>query len=213
MHLASFKEKPILGIARGILASQISPLVETVIAAGLETLEITMNTPEAASLIRQAKKTSAGRLTLGAGTVLSMRDLKLALNSGATFIVMPVLIKDVTRYCLRHKIPVFPGALTPGEIFEAWNAGATMVKVFPANSWGPGYLREIKGPFKTIELLACGGVTAENLKDYLNCGASGVTFGASILRMDWLSNRNFNAIGNAVKNFISSWELYKDKKA
>lgn len=206
MDVASFKKKPILGIVRGAVASQIEPLIETIIEAGLKTLEITMNTMSAPELIRKAKQVAAGRLTLGAGTVLTMQDLKLALKSGATFIVMPVLIKDVVEFCVKKKIPVFPGALTPGEIYQAWEAGATMVKVFPAKPFGPEYFQEIKGPFNNIELLACSGVTPENMKDYFFAGASAVTFGASVFRKDWLAAKDFKAIGQAVKRFITAWE-------
>ena len=205
MDVAVFKKKPILGILRGVQIDQIQPLVETVIEAGLGTLEITMNTAHAAELIKKAKQVALGRITLGAGTVLSMKDLKLALKSGATFIVMPILVYDVVKYCVKRKIPVFPGALTPGEIYRAWDAGATMVKVFPAKLFGPDYFREIKGPFNNIELLACSGVTAENMKDYFAAGASAVTFGASVFRKDWLENKDFKAIGQAVGRFITAW--------
>ncbi|MBU4252747.1 MAG: bifunctional 4-hydroxy-2-oxoglutarate aldolase/2-dehydro-3-deoxy-phosphogluconate aldolase [Candidatus Omnitrophica bacterium] len=205
MNVINFKEKPILGILRGADGSIIEPLVETVIEAGLGALEITMNTAGAPELIRKTKQIAAGRLTLGAGTVLSMPDLKLALKSGATFIVMPVLVKEVMAFCVKKKIPVFPGALTPGEIYQAWNAGATMVKVFPAKFFGPEYFRELKGPFNKIELLACGGVTSENLKNYFVSGASAVSFGASIFRKDWLGNKDFKAIGRAVKDFIDTY--------
>jgi 2-dehydro-3-deoxyphosphogluconate aldolase/(4S)-4-hydroxy-2-oxoglutarate aldolase len=205
MDAAVFKKKPILGILRGVQIDQIQPLVETVIEAGLGTLEITMNTAHAAELIKKAKQVALGRITLGAGTVLSMKDLKLALKSGATFIVMPILVYDVVKYCVKRKIPVFPGALTPGEIYRAWDAGATMVKVFPAKLFGPDYFREIKGPFNNIELLACSGVTAENMKDYFAAGASAVTFGASVFRKDWLENKDFKAIGQAVGRFITAW--------
>jgi 2-dehydro-3-deoxyphosphogluconate aldolase/(4S)-4-hydroxy-2-oxoglutarate aldolase len=187
MDAAVFKKQPILGILRGADRDIIEPLVETVISAGLKTLEITMNTAGAAELIRKAKQVSRGRLTLGAGTVLTLQDLKIALKSGATFIVMPVLVNDVVKYCVKNKIPVFPGALSPQEIYYAWEAGATMVKVFPAKFFGPEYFREIRGPFNQIGLLACGGVTPENMKDYFACGASAVTFGAS---------------GQAVKRFM-----------
>ena len=206
MDIAGFKKKPILGIVRGVAASQIEPLIETVIDAGLETLEITMNTPEATELIRKAKQVAAGRLTLGAGTVISMQDLKLALKSGATFIVMPVLIKEVVKFCVKNKIPVFPGALTPQEIYQAWDAGATMVKVFPAKFLGPEYFREIKGPFNDIQLLACSGVIPENMRDYFVSGASAVSFGASVFRKDWLADKDFKGIGQAVKRFIDAWE-------
>ena len=202
MDVAVLKKKPILGIIRGVEESQIEPLIETVIDAGLETLEITMNTPGAPELIRRAKQVAAGRLTLGAGTVLSMKDLKLALKSGATFIVTPVLIKQVVEFCVKNKIPVFPGALSPGEIYHAWNAGATMVKVFPAKFFGPEYFREIKGPFNNIQLLACSGVTPENMKDYFASGATAVSFGESVFKKDWLRNKDFKAIGQAVKRFM-----------
>ncbi len=211
MDVANFKKKPILGILRGIEPGIIEPLVETVISAGLETLEITMNTEGAAGLIKNAGQASHGRLTLGAGTVLTMQDLKIALKSGASFIVMPVLIRDIVKYCVKNKIPVFPGALTPGEIYQAWEQGAAMVKVFPAQCFGPEYFRQVKGPFSKIELLACGGVTPENLKDYFSCGASAATFGASIFRKDWLLKRDFKAIGAAVERFINALEGRKQE--
>ncbi len=202
MNIIKFKKKPVLGILRGAEVSQIEPLVETVIEAGLETLEITMNTPGASDLIKKAKQVSGGRLTLGAGTVLTLEDLKISLKSGATFIVMPVLVNDVMKYCVKNKIPVFPGALTPQEIYYAWEAGATMVKVFPAKSFGPEYFREIRGPFNQIGLLACGGVTPENMQDYFAYGASAVTFGASVFRKEWLAHKDFKSIGQAVKRFM-----------
>lgn len=137
MDLVNFKKKPILGILRGVKADIIEPLIEAVISAGLETLEITMNTAYAPELIRKAKKVCGDRLTLGAGTVLTMQDLKLALQSGASFIVMPMLVNDIVDYCVNNKIPVFPGALTPQEVYQAHDAGATMVKVFPGKIFGP----------------------------------------------------------------------------
>ncbi|MCX5679928.1 MAG: bifunctional 4-hydroxy-2-oxoglutarate aldolase/2-dehydro-3-deoxy-phosphogluconate aldolase, partial [Candidatus Omnitrophica bacterium] len=127
MDLKRFAKRPVMGIVRGISCNDIEPLVEAVVSAGLETMEITMNTPQAPGLIKKAVKVSGGRLAIGAGTVLGMEDLKAALTAGATFIVTPVLISDVTAYCVKNKIPVFPGALTPSEIYTAWNAGATMV--------------------------------------------------------------------------------------
>ena len=208
MNLENFRSMPIIGILRGIDAEMIEPLVDAVISAGLKTLEITMNTKGASALIRKAKDVSGSRITLGAGTVLTMQDLENALENGASFIVMPVLIEDIVKYCLKNKIPVFPGALTPREIYHAWDMGATMVKVFPAKFFGPEYFRQIKGPFNKIKLLACGGVTSENLKDYFLNGADAVTFGASIFRNDWLLNRDFKTICSAVKDFIGSWESF-----
>jgi 2-dehydro-3-deoxyphosphogluconate aldolase/(4S)-4-hydroxy-2-oxoglutarate aldolase len=117
MDINSFKKLPVLGILRGIEADEIEPIVETVVSAGLRTIEITMNTPGAPGLIKQMVKTAQKRLVTGAGTVLTMDDLHAALDAGATFIVLPTLVRDVVEHCAKNSIPVFPGALTPQEIY------------------------------------------------------------------------------------------------
>jgi 2-dehydro-3-deoxyphosphogluconate aldolase/(4S)-4-hydroxy-2-oxoglutarate aldolase len=165
-----------------------------------------MNSQDAAELIRRSVEFSRRRLTIGAGTVLNKEDLKISLAAGASFIVTPVLIPKVTAYCVKNKIPCFPGALTPQEIYAAWSSGAAMVKVFPAKVFGPAYFKEIKGPFKDIELLACGGVTPENLKEYLANGASAVAFGASVFKKEWLAAGEFARISEGIRQFIRSFE-------
>jgi len=202
VDVAQFKKQPVMGIARGVELEQIEPLVEAVVTSGLKTLEITMNTKDAARLIRKARKIAQKRLVLGAGTVLDMDSLKQALDSGATFIVMPVFIQDVLRYCVKNEIPVFPGALTPQEIYRAWQDGATMVKVFPAKFFGPEYFREIKGPFSDIELLACAGVTPQNMRAYFACGANAIAFGASVFKKDWLREKKYSSVINAIKAYL-----------
>lgn len=204
MNLKRFVKKPVMGILRGISESDVEPIVEAVVAAGLETIEITMNTPHAASLIKKAQKVSGGRLSIGAGTVLGMDDLRAALRAGATFIVTPVLVPDVTAYCVKNEIPIFPGALTPTEIYAAWNAGAAMVKVFPSGFFGPEYFKEIKGPFADIKLLACGGVRPDNMKEYFKAGADAISFGASVFRKDLLDKKDYTAITGLVRRFIEN---------
>ena len=202
MDLLEFKKQPIIGIVRGVKLEQIEPLIEAVIASGLGTLEITMNTQNAAQLIQKAKKIAQKRLMLGAGTVLNMDSLRSALDSGATFILMPTLVEDVLGYCVKKKIPVFPGALTPQEIYSVWREGATMVKVFPAKFFGPTYFREIKGPFNDIELLACAGVTPQNLREYFACGASAVAFGGSVFTKERLQNKDYTSITSTIKTYL-----------
>lgn len=209
MDVKKFKKLPILGILRGIEAEVIEPLTETVISAGLETIEITMNTKGAPGLIRKMVDCAKGRLTVGAGTVLDMGSLKAALDAGATFIVTPVLVNEVTAYCVKNKVSVFPGALTPQEIYNAWNAGATMVKVFPSNFFGPAYFKEIKGPFNDIELLTCGGVTPDNIAEYFKNGAAAISFGASVFKREWLVSNKFKNIGGVIKKYINA---YKEKE-
>ena len=202
MDVAQFKKQPILGILRGVTLEQIQPLMEAVMASGLKTIEIAMNTQDASQLIRQAKKIAQERLVVGAGTVLNKDILKSALDAGATFVVMPVMVKEVVDYCVENKIPVFPGALTPQEIYRAWEAGATMVKVFPAKCFGPDYFKEIKGPFNDIELLACSGVTPENLRDFFYCGASAVAVGGSVFKKEWLEQKDYFSITYAIKAYL-----------
>ena len=205
MDIEKFKLLPILGILRGIGIESVEPLVEASISAGLRTIEITMNTRGAATLIEKAVAIGGKRITVGAGTVLSVKSLEIAMDAGATFIVTPVLVEDVMKHCVKNKIPVFPGALTPKEIYDAWNAGATMVKVFPAGVFGPEYFKEIKGPFNDIELLACGGVTPSNMKEYFSSGASAVSFGAGVFKKEWILDKNFKNIEEAIKKYVTAY--------
>jgi len=205
MDVDRFNELPILGILRGLGADAVEPLTETIVSSGLKTVEITMNTDDAPSLIRKMAGAADNRLTIGAGTVLSMDDLRSALDAGATFIVLPVMIPDIVEYCANHSIPVFPGAFTPQEIYNAWSAGATMVKVFPAKFFGPEYFKEIRGPFGDVKLLACGGITADSIGSFFSSGASAVAFGGSIFKKEWLDTREFTLIGDAIRELINRY--------
>jgi 2-dehydro-3-deoxyphosphogluconate aldolase/(4S)-4-hydroxy-2-oxoglutarate aldolase len=204
MHLSRFRRLPLLGILRGIEERHVAPLAEAIGAAGLEAIEVTMNTAGAPALIRRMASESNGRFMVGAGTVLTRDDLGAAVDAGATFIVMPVLVPDVVAACVAKDIPVFPGALSPQEIFDAWRAGATMVKVFPASCFGPAYFKEVKGPFRDIELLACGGVSAENMSAYVAAGASAVAFGGSVFRADWLAAGEFGRIQHEIRTLVEA---------
>lgn len=202
MDIGRFKKLPILGILRSGANTPVEDLVETVISSGLETIEIAMNSVDAANLIRRAVKAAGSRLMIGAGTVLTADILHQALNAGASFVVMPAFIEDVVETCVKNNIPVFPGAFTPQEVYNAWNAGANMVKIFPAAMFGPAYIKELKAPFEKIELLACGGITPENIKTYFESGASAVAFGASVFRKEWLEKHDFDNIRRSIKNLI-----------
>lgn len=204
MQLDRFRRLPLLGIVRGIGVDVVEPLTDVVIDAGLETIEITMNTAAAPELIRRMSTRAGTRLMVGAGTVLDVDMLGAARDAGASFIVMPCLIPTVTERCVADGVPVFPGALTPHEIHNAHVAGATMVKVFPAAAFGPSYLREIKGPFADIELLACGGVSAENMADYFSCGASAVAFGGSVFRREWLAAGELGRVRDEVHKLVTA---------
>ena len=191
-----------MGILRGVDISHIEPLIETVVQAGLPAIEITMNTVGAAELIRKAVKISAGRINIGAGTVLSVDDMEEALEAGAEFIVMPVCIDEVMRSCVRRDIPVFPGAFTPSEVFKAHKSGAAMVKVFPAGSLGPRYIKELKGPLDKVRLMAVGGVRPDNIASFFDAGVDAVAFGASVFKNEWISSGDFRSIGESAGEYV-----------
>jgi 2-dehydro-3-deoxyphosphogluconate aldolase/(4S)-4-hydroxy-2-oxoglutarate aldolase len=204
MDLQRFRQLPLLGILRARQEVAIEPLVEAIVSSGLETIEIAMNSMNAADLVRRSVAAADGRLMVGAGTVLTTDTLKESLDAGASFVVMPALIEDVVGYCAKNVIPVFPGAFTPQEVYNAWNAGATMVKVFPSAMFGPAYIKELKAPFDKIELLACGGITPENIRSYFTSGASAVAFGTSVFRGEWIEKKEFDKIGSAIKALVDN---------
>ena len=204
MDFELFRRKPLLGIVRGITLEQVDSVVESAIAGGLETLEITMNTAHAPKLIERAVASARGRMAIGAGTVLNRADLDSALGAGATFVVSPMRVDDVVATCVAREIPVFPGALTPQEIHEAWNAGASMVKVFPAKFFGPAYFREIKGPFDRVLLLACGGVSAATLPDFARCGADAFAVGGSVFDPARIQEGRFGEIEADIRSLVTA---------
>jgi 2-dehydro-3-deoxyphosphogluconate aldolase/(4S)-4-hydroxy-2-oxoglutarate aldolase len=204
MQLDRFRRKPLMGILRGITAEQLAPTLESAVSGGLQALEITMNTPGAAELIASARAIAGGELAIGAGTVLSRESLDTALAAGASFIVMPTLVSDVVRECVRRDVPVFPGALTPQEIHAAWQAGAAMVKVFPSKFFGPEYFREVKGPFDDVLLLACGGVSAANLAEFAACGADAYAFGGSVFNSAWIQAGEFEKVEQSVRALVDA---------
>lgn len=203
MDLSEFRKTPALGILRTKGNVPVEDLIECVISSGLRTMEIAMNSDNATGIIRRALRVARGRISIGAGTVIDMVTLKTALDSGATFIVSPTLVDDVMEYCVKHSIPAFPGAMTPLEICNAWKSGAAMVKVFPSSVLGPGYFKEIKGPFADIELLACGGITTDNIRSYFSSGASAIAFGGSVFRKDLIDAGRFSAIETLIKDLLS----------
>ena len=207
MNIQTFKQLPILGILRGITLEAVKPIADVSINAGLKAIEITMNTENEPKLNETMRKHCDDKMSVGAGTVTSLEILKKAVDAGAEFIVMPIINTKVMEYCTDHKIPVFPGALTPNEIFNAWQLDATMVKVFPASVFGPTYFKEIKAPMNDIELLACGGVSEKTIGDFFKCGASAAAFGASIYKKEWMESRQYGLIENELKALIQAYFL------
>jgi len=202
---------PVLGILRGIPLSAVEPLAETSIRAGLGALEITMNSVDAPDLIQALVKVAGDRINVGAGTVLSMADLNVAVAAGAAFVVSPVCDPELISAATQMGVDVIPGALTPSEIQLSWRSGASIVKVFPAARMGPDYFSELRGPLADVPLMAVGGVRPENAGDYLECGADAVAFGGSIYRSDWITNQNYDQIETELGRLVCAVDESQEK--
>ena len=198
--LPSLRSNPFLGILRGIEASQVAGIVEAASQARVGFLEVTMNTEGAPALIAAMRTRCNGLgIQVGAGTVRTLAELTQALAAGAEFIISPMVSLPIIARCASLGVPCLPGALTPTEIQAAYEAGATCVKVFPVKAMGgPAYVKELRGPFQDIPLLACGGVDPSNAADYFAAGIDAVAFGASVFRAEWLKVGEYGKVATAI---------------
>ncbi|ANQ52380.1 bifunctional 4-hydroxy-2-oxoglutarate aldolase/2-dehydro-3-deoxy-phosphogluconate aldolase [Flammeovirga sp. MY04] len=198
-----FRELPVVGILRGIDKQTIDRIVPLYIGAGFTTLEITMNSEGATDLIAYVAE-KYPEINVGAGTVCDLNDLEKALAAGSQFIVTPILDEEVIRKCKSLDVPVFPGSFSPTEIYKAWKAGATAVKIFPYTQFKVGYMKDVKAPLNEIELLPTGGVGVENIAEFFKGGAYGVGMGGSLFPKHLMAEdkadelkAHFEAIANA----------------
>ena len=168
----------VVAIGRGLPADRVERIAEGLVAGGIRAFEITLNSPDAFGAIEALAARWAGRLLVGAGTVLDVDEASRAVESGARFIVCPHTDPTLIAWATGRGIPVLPGAFSPTEILAAWNAGATAVKLFPASVAGPTFIREFRGPFRDIPLVATGGVTIESAPAFLAAGAAAVGMGS-----------------------------------
>jgi 2-dehydro-3-deoxyphosphogluconate aldolase/(4S)-4-hydroxy-2-oxoglutarate aldolase len=169
----------VVAIARGV-SPEVAPIVaEALVAGGVGAFEITLNDPLDRALrgIEAVAARSSG-LEVGAGTVLTIEAAQAAIDAGATFLVMPHIDPELVAWAAARRIPTLPGAATPTEILVAWRAGAAAVKVFPASSLGPAFLREVRGPLPDIPLVPTGGVTADTAGAFIAAGAIAVGLGS-----------------------------------
>jgi len=194
---------PVIGIVRGVEAQFFGNLMDNAFAAGLQAIEITMNTRDALQIVSSLRTAVPAGKLLGMGTVRNREEAQKAIGAGAMFLVTPNTDTAVIEYAGSRNIPVISGALTPTEIYTAWSAGADMIKVFPCRPFGPGYIRELRGPFERIPLVAVGGVSAENMNEYFDAGVKAVGVSTSLFGQTALKDRNLEEIARNVRKFIA----------
>ncbi|HEV7380654.1 MAG TPA: bifunctional 4-hydroxy-2-oxoglutarate aldolase/2-dehydro-3-deoxy-phosphogluconate aldolase [Dyadobacter sp.] len=198
-----FYKAPIVGIVRNLSMEVVKEILPLYREAGLTTIEITMNTPGATDMIRYARSNEGKGLNIGAGTVCTKDELEKALEAGAQFIVTPILDKKVVKACIKQKVPVFPGAYTPSEIYKTWALGAPVVKVFPATVLGPEYIKDILGPLDQLKLMPTGGVSLENMDQFLKAGAVGLGIGGQLFDKTLIQNQDWEGLLAHFKSFVA----------
>lgn len=188
-QVARTRDAGMVMIIRGVPPEWAVPIGEALLAADVDVMEITLNTPHALDMIAALHDALGAEMAIGAGTVLSVADAENALAAGAEFFVSPHLDTEIVRFANEHDCMVVPGAFTPTEVFTALRAGADIVKVFPANIVGPQFFRDLQGPFGEIPLLPTGGVTVENAGTYIKSGALALGVGAGLLNWQQLDGQ------------------------
>lgn len=197
-----FSKVPVIGIVRNISLEDVMEILPLYVEAGLTTIEITMNTPGAEDMIRHGVNNFGSSLNVGAGTVCKKDELEKALEAGAQFIVTPVIRRKIIRSCVKQEIPIFPGAFTPTEIYEAWSLGASMVKVFPAKALGAGYIKDIKAPLNQIKLLPTGGVDLDTIDSFKKAGADGFGIGGPLFKKNLIHEKDWAGLKEHFKKFV-----------
>lgn len=198
-----FSKAPVVGIIRGLQPDDIQQILPLYREAGLTTIEVTMNTAGAETIIQDALKHHSEGLNIGAGTVCTPADLDKALDAGAQFIVTPILDKKVIKACVKRGIPIFPGAFTPTEIYKAWTWGASMVKIYPATSLGPGYIKDLKAPLDQLKVLPTGGISPNNMAAYFSAGADGIGMGSHLFDKALVRDKNWPGLLIHLRDFVN----------
>jgi 2-dehydro-3-deoxyphosphogluconate aldolase/(4S)-4-hydroxy-2-oxoglutarate aldolase len=175
-------------------AARLRPVVEALAAGEVRAIEVTLTMPGALEALAALGPAFGDQILVGAGTVLDSVTARLAILAGARFIVAPTFSAGVVELCHRHEVVAVPGAYTPTEILTAWEAGADLVKVFPAGGLGPGYLKDLRGPLPQLRLVPTGGVTAENAGAFLAAGAVAVGVGGALVEREAVARGDYARI-------------------
>ena len=179
-------------------------VIDALAAGGLRALEVTMTVPGAIDLIAQIAPTLPRDFLFGAGTVLDAGTASRAIDAGARFIVSPVFRKAVIEACHRRDVPAMPGCVTPTEILDAWDAGADIVKVFPATALGPGYLKDVRAPLPQVKLMPTGGVTIDNAGDWIKAGAVAVGVGSALVDNQAIAAARYHVLEENARRVVAN---------
>lgn len=210
--LAAMKQVGLVPVLRADSVETALALAGAIAAGGVTVLEITMTVPGAIQVMRRLAETRPDIL-IGAGTVLDPETARMCILEGAQFVVSPALNPATIDMCHRYSIAVLPGALTPTEIVAAWQAGADVVKVFPASAMGgASYLKSIKAPLPQVELIPTGGVSLATAEDFLKAGAYALGVGADLVDLKAMAEGRPEAVTESARKYLAIVNRFRDSQ-
>lgn len=196
----------LVAIIRAPSGDQLVEVSQALLAGGIDVIEVTFTVPGILDVIKQVNQELGDKILLGAGTVLDPESARAAILAGAEYIVTPTVNVDVIRMCKRYGKLVMAGAFTPTEILTAWEAGADIVKVFPADVGGPSYLKAVHGPLPQVRLLPTGGVNLDTLPSFVKAGACAVGLGSSLVEKEALASGDMDRIQQQAAAFVAKMQ-------
>jgi len=179
-------------------------VVDAMAQGGVRALEVTMTVPRAVDLIRELAPTLPGDFLLGAGTVTDVATALAVIDAGASFVVGPVFRPDVIAACHERDVAAMPGCFSPTEIFAAHELGADIIKVFPATSLGPQFIKDVRAPLPQVKLMPTGGVSLDNAHDWIRAGAVAVGIGSALLDAKAIEDGRFDAITANARRVVAN---------
>jgi 2-dehydro-3-deoxyphosphogluconate aldolase/(4S)-4-hydroxy-2-oxoglutarate aldolase len=184
--------------------ARLRAVVDALADGGVRALEVTMTVPRAVDLIRELAPTMPSGFLLGAGTVIDAETAKAVIDAGARYVVSPVFRPDVIRACHMRDVPAMPGCFSPTEILAAHDAGADIIKVFPATMLGPQYVKDVRAPLPQVKLMPTGGVTIDNAGDWIRAGAVAVGIGSALVDAKAIDAGQFDVIAANARKVIAN---------
>jgi 2-dehydro-3-deoxyphosphogluconate aldolase/(4S)-4-hydroxy-2-oxoglutarate aldolase len=200
-QLSQILEGGIVAVVRSPDGAQLVEVARALVDGGVKAVEITLTVPDALEVLREVRQALGSRILLGAGTVLDPETARAALLAGAEYIVAPTVNVDVIRLCQRYDKLVMPGAFTPTEILAAWEAGADVVKVFPADVLGPPFFKALRGPLPHVRLMPTGGVDLTTAAALLQAGACCLGIGSQLVEPKAIAARDFDRIRDLARQY------------
>lgn len=204
--LDAISKNGVVAIVRGTTQEQMSTIVDALYRGGIRIIEVTFNTPNASEIIQNLTKCYADKMIIGAGTVLDAETARIAILSGAQFILSPSLNDEVIKMCNRYNILAVPGVFTPTEAVRAWELGAKIVKVFPAGIVGASYIKQLLGPLNQLRIIVVGGINEANFPSYIKAGAIGAGIGGELVNRKLADSEEYEEIYRRAQNFM---EIFK----